>query len=117
VCSEVALSNRRGRREGGGRVDTHLYSIRMDISDLFHSGLAAPFANSAKLESVFPAIHRWENVLLKAGLVHSLSDYRLLRSAATEACRDARRAAAGSRRPPRNPGRLALVPPQYRRSA
>jgi hypothetical protein len=58
----------------------------MDISYIFHRRLAATFANSAKLESVVPAIHRWENVLLKAGLVHPLSDYRLLRSAATEAC-------------------------------
>ena len=86
VCSEVALPNRRGRREGGGRVDRHLYLIRMDISYIFHRRLVATFANSAKLESVVPAIHRWENVLLKAGLVHPLSDYRLLRSAATEAC-------------------------------
>jgi len=86
VCSEVALPNRRGRREGGGRVDRHLYLIRMDISYIFHRRLVDTFANSAKLESVVPAIHRWENVLLKAGLVHPLSDYRLLRSAATEAC-------------------------------
>ena len=59
-------ANRRGIREGGGRVDRHHYSIRMDISSLFHRGRAAPFANSAKIESVVPAIHRWSNVLLKA---------------------------------------------------
>ena len=53
----------RGRRSSR----QHLYLIRMDISDIFHRRLAAAFANSANLVGVVPAIHRWKNVLLKAG--------------------------------------------------
>jgi hypothetical protein len=68
VCSEATLPNRRGNEgESGGCRDRHHYSMRVDISSLFHRDRAAPFANSAKIESVVPAIHRWSNVLLKAG--------------------------------------------------
>jgi hypothetical protein len=52
--------------EDGGCRDRHHYSIRVDISSLFHRDGAAPFANSANIESVVPAIHRRSNVLLKA---------------------------------------------------